>query len=267
MENKAEKAFKDLSEIDKLSSGPSFIHRLPPVFKLAVTIIYIIIVISFNKYDLPGLFIMILYPIIAYQISGIPLKTCFIKLKLVIPLVCAVGIFNPIFDREILFTLGNVPVSAGVISMLTLMLKGIFTLMASFLLISTTKIEEICLALRQLHIPKILTSLLLLTFRYISLLLDEVSIMTTAYALRAPGQKGIHYKAWGSFLGQLLLRTMDRATLLYEGMELRGFQGEFFYARKEYSMIQGIIYASICIGIFLLFRFFPVLTLVGRLFT
>ena len=84
---------------------------------------------------------------------------------------------------------GNIPVSAGTVSMLTLMMKGVFCLMASFLLIATTSIEEICHALRQLHVPKILTSLLLLTYRYVSLLLEQVGIMTEAYHLRAPGQK------------------------------------------------------------------------------
>ena len=54
--------------------------------------------------------------------------------------------------------------------------------------------------------------------------------MAQAYSLRAPGQKGIHISAWGSFLGQLLLRSMDRAQELYSSMELRGFRGEFFYS-------------------------------------
>ena len=43
----------------------------------------------------------------------------------------------------------------------------------------------------------------------------------TAYALRAPGEKGIHFRAWGSLLGQLLLRSVDRAQLVYESMLLR----------------------------------------------
>ena len=37
------------------------------------------------------------------------------------------------------------------------------------------------------------------------------------------------------FLGQLLLRSMDRAVALYESMELRGFHGEFYYAEKVYK--------------------------------
>ena len=83
--------------------------------------------------------------------------------------------------------------------------------------------------------PKLLTALLLLTYRYVEVLLEQAGIMTTAYHLRAPGQKGIAVSAWGSFLGQLLLRSMDRAEDLYESMELRGFTGEFYYAERQKS--------------------------------
>ena len=232
--NKAENALREIQAMDELQKMKSPIHSLSPLIKLMVTVAYIFLTVSLVPYDFNGLFRMILYPVIIYQISGIPIRTCFYKLRIVLPLVCAVGIFNPFFDRKILFIIGNIPVSGGFISMLTLMMKGVFCLMASFILIATTTIEEICYALRRLHVPKILTSLLLLTYRYISLLLEQVGIMTEAYHLRAPGQKGVHISAWGSFLGQLLLRTMDRAEALYESMELRGFHGEFYYAEKTY---------------------------------
>ena len=91
--------------------------------------------------------------------------------------------------------------------MITLMLKGVFALMASFLLIATTPMDSLCAALRKLHVPSLLVTLLLLTYRYVAVMLREVSVMTDAYHLRAPGQKGIHISAWGSFLGQLLLRS------------------------------------------------------------
>lgn len=113
------------------------------------------------------------------------------------PLVCAVGLFNPFFDRAIIVQIGSVGISGGVVSMLTLMMKGVFCLMASFLLIATTSIEEVCFALRRLHFPKLLTSLMLLTFRYISVLLEEVAIMTEAYELRAPGQHGAAHFGMG----------------------------------------------------------------------
>ena len=101
------------------------------------------------------------------------------------------------------------------ISMLTLMLKGVFCLMASFLLMATTPIDSLCAALRKLHVPGLLVTLLLLTYRYVGVMTEELAVMTDAYHLRAPGQKGIQVSAWGSFLGQLLLRSMDRAQELY----------------------------------------------------
>ena len=138
--------------------------------------------------------------------------------------------------------------------------------MASFLLVATTSIEEICRALRQLHFPKMLTSLLLLTFRYISVLLEEVAIMTEAYHLRAPGQKGIHVSAWGSFLGQLLLRSMDRAEALYESMELRGFYGEFYYAKGKASNKIAWPGTCICAALIMLTRLYNIPALLGSMF-
>ena len=66
--------------------------------------------------------------------------------------------------------------------------------------------------------------------------------MMQAYALRAPGQKGVHFKVWGSLAGQLLLRSIDRAAEVYESMALRGYQGEFTYAVKEPCRWKDILY-------------------------
>lgn len=264
--NKAERAGVELRAMDELSAQDSAVHRMPALAKLLLTILYIAVTVSFNKYDLTGLVTMLLFPIAAYQISGIPVSTCFYKLRIVMPLVCAVGLFNPFFDKTVIAYIGGIAVSGGVISMLTLMMKGIFSLMASFLLIATTSIEEICLALRRLHCPKLITSLLLLTFRYITVLLDEVAIMTEAYELRAPGQRGIHISAWGSFLGQLILRSMDRAEMLYDSMELRGFHGEFYYADCGKSSHAAWLVSAACAALIILARIYDLPVLLGAAF-
>lgn len=264
--NKAEKAALELRAMDELAAQDSPLHRISPLAKLTVTVLFILVTVSFHKYDLTGLIPMVLFPVFGYQLAGIPVSTCFRKLGIVMPLVCAVGLLNPFFDRQTAALLGSIPVSGGVISMLTLMLKGVFCLMASFLLAATTPIEEICRALRQLHFPKLLTSLLLLTFRYISVLLEEVAIMTEAYHLRAPDQKGIHISAWGSFLGQLLLRSMDRAEALYESMLLRGFHGEFHYSAGRKGSSGSWAFAVIGLILIFLVRFYNIPALLGSLF-
>ena len=256
----------ELREMDDLAAAESPVHRLNPLCKLLVTVFYIVTVVSFPKYDLSGLVVMVLYPVVLFQAAGIPVSLCFHKLRFVLPLVCAVGLVNPFLDHTPLIQLGAVTVSGGVVSMITLMLKGVFSLMASFLLIATTSIDTLCAALRMLHVPDILTTLLLLTYRYIGVMLEEVSIMTEGYALRAPGQKGIHISAWGSFLGQLLLRSMDRAEALYQSMLLRGFRGAYYYAEVPPCGASGIVYVIVCVGAFLCARWVNLPVLLGSLF-
>ncbi len=228
MSQNIERSIRDLREMDELSSGDSPIHTVSAGAKLLVTVVYILTVVSFDKYRVSGLLFMIFYPAVLFAVSGIPVSTCLYKLRFVLPLVLAVGIFNPILDRQPAFSIGSFTVTTGMISMLTLMMKGVFSLMASFLLVATTRIEALCGALRKIHVPSVLVTLLLLTYRYAAVLAEEANVMTQAYSLRAPGQKGIHYSAWGSFLGQLLLRSMDRAEELYSSMLLRGYHGEFY---------------------------------------
>jgi cobalt/nickel transport system permease protein len=256
-------AASELREMDDLAALSSPIHSIHPLAKLIVTISYIILTVSFSKYDLSGLIVMLLYPVIIFSISGIPIKTCFYKLRIVLPLVCAVGLFNPFFDKAPLMSIGSIAVSGGVISMITLMLKGMFCLTASFILVATTTMDAICAALRKIRMPGMIVTLLLLTYRYISVMIDEVSVMATAYKLRAPGQKGVHYSAWGSFLGQLLLRSMDRAEEMYSSMQLRGFSGEFQYADVSPAKPKDYLYTVFAVGIFFLFRMINIATLFG----
>ena len=265
--DKIDKAAVELGEMDELSAMDSPVHALHPLAKLLVTLGDIFTVLSFDRYDFSGLWVLLLCPVFLYQLSGIPLSTCFRKLRVVLPLVCAVGVVNPFLDREILFSVGGVGISGGIVSMLTLMLKGVLCLLSSFLLAATTGMDSLCAALRKLRVPKMLVTLLLLTYRYISVMLEELSVMTAAYRLRAPGQKGIHYSAWGSFLGQLLLRTMDRAEELYNAMQLRGFDGEFSYAECERARAGDFLFMVLSIGFLALCRRFNLTALLGSVMT
>ena len=195
--------------------------------------------------------------------SGTEVRTCFYKLRIVLPLVMAVGLFNPFFDKVVLLRLGSLAVTGGVVSMVTLMLKGLYCLMASFLLMATTPIDMLCAALRQLHVPKLLVTLLLLTYRYVGVMTEELAVMTEAYHLRAPGQKGIHVSAWGSFLGQLLLRSMDRAQELYASMLLRGYHQHFHYVPIKAFAVRDALYMACCVLVFLLLRYVPLAQLLG----
>lgn len=263
--NNPEKAKREINALGELHTISSPYRRLSPLSKLFLTVLYIFVTVSFGKYDIISLSVMILFPVIGYQFALISVGTGVYKMRYILPLICAVGVFNPFFDKNVIMNIGGVNITGGVISMLTLMMKGVFSLLASFLLTATTPVEEICCALRRLHCPKILVSLLMLTFRYISVMLSEVSVMTQAYALRAPGQKGIAFQAWGSFLGGLILRSHDKSQEIYESMILRGFSGEFAHSgAKGFSFIS-FIAAVIVSAMIISARIWSIPSLIGKL--
>ncbi|MBQ0058835.1 MAG: cobalt ECF transporter T component CbiQ [Lachnospiraceae bacterium] len=256
----------ELNHLDTLAEQNQWMNRRHPLVKLLLTLFYIILVVSFHKYDLMGLLAMMAYPLIVFNLSELSFRKSIYRLRYILPLVCIIGLVNPLFDKEMVLVMGLV-LRGGIISMITLILKGIFTVLAVYLLIATTTIEKICGALRLLHMPKIMVTQIMLTYRYIFLLLREVERLTTSYQLRAPGQKGIHFKVWGSMVGMLLLRSIDRSEGVYNSMLLRGYDGNFNYVNRKMAMVQtDWIYLIFWLIILILLRIFPVIQLLSGFF-
>lgn len=247
-------AVKELYRMDELAARDTWLNRLHPFTKLLVTLFYIIFTVSFSRYQLSSVLLMAVYPAVLFIIGDISFSYSIRRLRIVLPLVCLVGIFNPFFDRQPVYSIRGFLITTGMISMVTLMLKGLLCILASYLFIASTNIESICCSLRMLHIPSILVTQILLTYRYLSLLLSEAGKLMDAYALRAPGQKGIHIKVWGSLAGGLLLRSMDRASALYESMIMRGFHGEFYINQKKKLKKKDILYLLLWTVLFLLIK-------------
>ncbi len=259
------RAGHDMERLDELAHRDTFLGRIHPLVKQLVTLLYLVLTVSFSSRQLTGVLGMALYPFLVFEISALSFRDALYRLRIVLPLVCAVGIFNPFFDREGVLTILGVTVTGGVLSMLTLMAKGVLTVLSSYLLIATTPVEDICGAFRMLHVPGILVTEILLIFRYISVLLREADRMTQAYMLRAPGQKGVKFSAWGSLLGLMLLRSMDRAGQVAGSMCLRGYSmsAPVFHLKKIRSS-DIMILLAVSAGLAAL-RVFPLLEFVGSL--
>ena len=262
--NKLQKAVKDIhisdaGELKREGKGIS------PLARLLVTFLYIFLVVSFSKYNISGLAGMILYLLVTGIWEEISIRETVRHIWPVLILVSVVGIANPFMERAVYLQIGQMSVTYGMVSMITLMLKGIFSVTASYFLIMTTGIEGICYSLRRLHVPKELVTILLLIYRYLIVLLKEVERMMQAYKLRAPGQRGLHFKTWGAFVGQLLLRSMDRAERVFESMLLRGYHGEIPGRRFEGNKKTGFLYVFLWMLVLICLRILPVFQMAGRI--
>lgn len=255
----------EINNIDALSNEDKWMNKIHPLIKFILTIIYILLVVSFHKYNMTGIIGMFIYPIVIFIIADISFKDSMKKMRIVLPLVCFIGLFNPLFDKQILFSINGIPISGGIISMITLMMKGALAVLASYILIVTTNIEKICYAMESIYIPKVFITQVLLIYRYLTVLLKEANHISEAYSLRAPNQKGIHYKVWGSLIGQLLLRSMDKAENIYQSMCLRGYTGEFSYAHNIKYDSRDYTYFIAWLTIFITIRFVNISEIMGNI--
>ena len=263
--SKINDAIYEIHYMDTLASRDQWVNRIHPLVKFILTIAYIVTVVSFHKYDVIGIAGMVVYPIAVFILSDLSFLDSIKRLRVILPFICLVGILNPFLDKNIVL-IADMRVNAGVLSMITLILKGALSVLASYLLIATTSIDKLCYAFSLLHIPKPIITQFMLTYRYVTVLLEEVNCITQAYALRAPNQKGIHFKVWGALTGQLLLRSIDRAGAVYESMLLRGYEGDYRYLREKHAVRLGnIVYLLFWLGIIVLFRLYPVLLIIGNL--
>ena len=100
MENMNAK-LQEMYALEKLSKNNTFIHRLNPLVKIIVTIIYIGSVVSMDRYSLFRLAPFMFYPFIMMSLAEIPYAMIFKRTIVALPFCMFAGISNLIFDREI----------------------------------------------------------------------------------------------------------------------------------------------------------------------
>ena len=95
--------------------------------------------------------------------------------------------------------------------------------MVILILVSVTRFSELTKEMRRLRLPQFFIIMFELTYRYIGVLLNEAYSMSIAYSLRSPNRKGIEMRDMGSFAGQLLIHSFDRAERVYNAMKCKGY--------------------------------------------
>lgn len=256
----------NLRLLDDMARKETVVHRIHPLIKLLTTVIYLTVVVSFGRYEISGLLPLLFFPVLVITLAELPLLPILKRMLLAAPFVIGIGILNPVFDHQVL-VIGGLTISRGWITFFSVFLKCILTVSAALLLIATTGMDRLASALRMLKIPRLFVLQLLLTYRYISVLMEEVSLIWRAYSMRAPRQKGIHRGVWGSLVGQLILRTFERAQRVYQAMCLRGFTGEYHMGGAHRVTAWDIAYLVGWSLFFALARIYNIPMLIGTLLT
>ncbi|MEQ8201806.1 MAG: energy-coupling factor transporter transmembrane component T, partial [Syntrophomonadaceae bacterium] len=150
--------------LDEMARRPNPINNLHPLTKLLTTIAYLVVVVSFGRYEISPLLPLVFYPVIILALTDLPVGEILKRIGWTLPFIIGVGIFNPVFDHQSIGFLG-LDISRGWLTFLSIFIKCILTVAAGVLLIATTGMEELGAALRMLRVPRIFVLQLLLTYR------------------------------------------------------------------------------------------------------
>lgn len=225
MAGKLEKAILTLGKISECHAGSA--TSVDPRCLLLVTLLYLVTILSLPVGSLGMLLWFALYPIVESPLCGLSYSSIFARSLVVLPFVAFIGIFNPLIHTATAFTVEGVPVSQGWVEFVSILLRGLFSMQAVVILISATGFTGVCRSLGRLGTPSFLTAQLMLIYRYLTVLLEEALSMRRAREARGFGCKTMPIKVWGSFIGQLFLRTVARSQRIHRSMLARGFNGSF----------------------------------------
>jgi cobalt/nickel transport system permease protein len=264
---KLESAFFNLGYIDTLANQETPVHQLDPRAKLITTLVFIITVMSFKRYDLSGIIPFFVYPAVLIRAGNIPLGYLLKRILLVLPFVLFIGIMNPFLNQMPLMHIGPVAISAGMISFISILIRCILTVMAALILVATTGFHGICMGLERIGVPNMFVIQLLFVYRYLFVLIEEASRMARARALRSFSSNGLSLNVWTSLIGHLLLRTIDRARRIHLAMLSRGFTGDIKLARKYEFKFRDLLFLGGWSSLFIVLRFFNLSTFIGNLLT
>ena len=259
-------ALLDFKRLDRLATGDTAIHRLDPRAKVLATLVFVVTVVSFGKYEVTALVPFLLFPVAMVALGNLPVSYIIKKIALLCPFALVVGMFNPIFDREVLVQIGSLGITGGWISFASIVMRSILTVGAAIVLVGVTGFPGVCLALERVGMPRVFAVQLLFLYRYIFVLTDEGARMERARKLRAFGKK-VEPRIFGSLVGHLLLRTWQRAERIHLAMLARGFTGEFHTRQDTRFGSREMLFLFGWSSLFITMRFLNLSQLVGSLVT
>ncbi|HMO05684.1 MAG TPA: cobalt ECF transporter T component CbiQ [Kiritimatiellia bacterium] len=249
-----------LGRMDELSRQDSPLHRLDPRAKILATGAYIVVVMSLPRHALAPLLPLASFPLFLLIAGRIPAADIGRKIALAAPFAVLIGLFNPLLDRTPVVLPGGGELAAGWLSFASILVRFTLTVSAALLLVATTGMMQLGAGLRRLGMPRVFNQQLQFLYRYLFVIGGEAQSMLRALACRVPRLRRIPWSAYGSFTGQWLLRSLDRAERIHRAMALRGYDGQVRCRRETAFTVRDLVFLLAWLGVFAIIRFATIWT-------
>lgn len=256
----------EIGRMDELGRMDTPAHRLDARAKALVTLAFMGVVMSFPRHAISSLTPFILYPVALVSLGRIPVLYLARKILIAAPFALVIGIFNPLLDREPVMAIGSVTISGGWVSFGSIMFRFLLTVGAALALVACTGMNRLGAALEQMGVPRVFVVQLLFLYRYLFVVSDQATKMKRSAQIRSSGRP-LRLRVYGSMIGHLLLRSMDRAERVYRAMVARGFDGEVRVLHPSSLRWWDAVFAIACVLLFVSARVWNLADGFGRLLT
>ena len=207
---------------------------------------------------------MAIFPVVMARLGNVELSGIGLKILLAMPFALMVGLFNPLFDTVPRLEVTGISVSGGWLSLVSILIRAALTVAAALILIAVLGIYRLCAGLDRLGVPRVLTTQLLVMYRYTAVLSGELGRMSLARELRSTSSRAMSLAVYGALLGHLLLRTLERAQRIHQAMLARG-GGPLPIRHAGAWQFRDTVFLLLVAGAFLLIRSTDLAGGLGRL--
>lgn len=227
MSHSIDRKLSGLADASDEALGSSVVHRLDPRAKCVVTVLFVLAVTSFGKYEVSRLMPFFLYPVVLTALSGIRPVSVWKRTLPAAPFILMMGLFNPLFDRQVVLQIGTLTLTGGWMSFFSIAVRSFLAVSGAVLLVLTTRFDRLCLGLERMGVPRIFVNQLQFLHRFIGVLAGEAQRMLRAHDLRSCEKRPkLTLATFRPLISLLLLRAIDRAIRIHRAMQARGFRGE-----------------------------------------
>ena len=246
---------------EKFASGQSLIHQLDPKIRILASIVLSVATALCDNLYLAGIYFLISIGLIT--MAGLHGMDVLKRLKPLFWFLLMIWIILPLtFDGETMVRFYGLRLTApGVILCCKITIKSITILLIFTALIATMTIASLGNGLHRIHVPDKMVFLLLMSYRYISVIEAEYKRLLRAAKFRGFTPKtNLHsYKTYAYLAGMLFVRASVRAERVYQAMLCRGFNQKFHTLdvypsnRLNSTFLTGISVASLSLVIIEIF--------------
>lgn len=255
----------ELFDIEREAYKKSAVHSLDARVKLVLCLagLLVTVLLPFTGSDagiLPweqiiGFAVLYVLFLALYIMSGASLRYYLVRLAVILPLALFFIILQPFFTNpyfsgyHVLFQVFGIQVYLeSVVFGVSLFLKFVISVSFIILLAATTSMQDLVTAASRLHVPRIFTTALTLTIRYIFVFARIFLKMQSAFAVRCFSHAGrglpLRYRLTtiGNAAGSLFVRALDQGERTYTAMCCRGFADDsfMFVGKKRLSLYEWV---------------------------